>query len=116
MICTYRSVALLASLLLSFTFLQAQQVQPFDAYEAEANGYFLSPTPTPAGIVVSAITFAMYHDFPTFGTLGLGALIFFGFAGVYLSLLYVNRGFGIAAGTHAAYDLIVTILLASTTN
>jgi len=69
-----------------------------------------------AGIVVSAIAFAMYHDFPTFGTLELGALIFFGFAGVYLSLLYINRGFGIAAGTHAAYDLIVTILLASTTN
>ena len=69
-----------------------------------------------AGIIISAITFAMYHDFPDFGTLGLGALLFFGFAGIYLGLIYVNRGFGIAAGTHAAYDLVVTILLTSSSN
>lgn len=69
-----------------------------------------------AGIIISAVTFAMYHDFPDFGTLSLGALLFFGFAGIYLSLIYVNRGFGVAAGTHAAYDLVVTILFASSVN
>jgi hypothetical protein len=58
----------------------------------------------------------MYHDLPDFGTLSLGALLFFGFAGIYLSLIYVNRGFGVAAGTHAAYDLVVTILFASSVN
>ncbi len=66
-----------------------------------------------SGIIISSITFAMYHDFPDFGTLGVVALLFYGIAGVYLSLIYVNRGFGIAAGTHAAYDIVATTLLAS---
>jgi hypothetical protein len=65
------------------------------------------------GVIISAITFAMYHDFPEFGTLDVIPLFFFASAGVYLALLYVNRGFGIAAGTHAAYDVIATTLLAS---
>ena len=66
-----------------------------------------------SGVIMSSITFAMYHDFPNFGTLGVVALLFYGIAGVYLSLIYVNRGFGIAAGTHAAYDIVATTLLAS---
>ena len=65
------------------------------------------------GIVISAIAFALYHDFPDFNTLGGVSLLFFGIAGVYLGLIYVNRGFGIAAGTHAAYDVVATTLLAS---
>ena len=64
-----------------------------------------------SGIIISSIIFAMYHDFPDFGTLGVVALLFYGIAGVYLSLIYVNRGFGIAAGTHAAYDVVATTLL-----
>ncbi len=28
-------------------------------------------------------------------------------AGVFFSLVYVYRGFGIAAGSHAAYDILV---------
>ncbi len=66
-----------------------------------------------SGIIISSITFAMYHDFPDFNTLGVVALLFYGIAGVYLGLIYINRGFGIAAGTHAAYDIVATTLLAS---
>jgi hypothetical protein len=55
----------------------------------------------------------LYHDFPDFNTLSGVSLLFFGIAGVYLGLIYVNRGFGIAAGTHAAYDVVATTLLAS---
>ena len=40
-------------------------------------------------------------------------LFFFFTAGIYLGFLYVIRGFGIAAATHAAYDVVATTLLAS---
>ncbi|MDP6692928.1 MAG: CPBP family intramembrane metalloprotease [Phycisphaerales bacterium] len=66
-----------------------------------------------SGVIISAITFAAYHDFPNFGTLGATALFFYSIAGIYLGLIFVNRGFGIAAGTHAAYDIVATTLLAS---
>ncbi len=38
---------------------------------------------------------------------------FFFTAGVYLGFIYVIRGFGIAAATHAAYDVVATTLLVS---
>ena len=31
-------------------------------------------------------------------------------AGLFFALLFVVRGFGIAAGTHAAYDMLVGLL------
>ena len=65
------------------------------------------------GIFVSAILFALYHDLPNAGTLSPIVLFFFFGAGVYLGFLYVIRGFGIAAATHAVYDVIATILLVS---
>jgi hypothetical protein len=38
------------------------------------------------------------------------ALIFRFLAGVFFSILFVVRGFGIAAGTHAGYDILVRLL------
>jgi hypothetical protein len=35
-------------------------------------------------------------------------------AGLFFSALFVLRGFGITVGTHAAYDLLVGLLLAPT--
>jgi hypothetical protein len=67
------------------------------------------------GVVVSAILFALYHDLPDVGSLHPMSLFFFGLAGVYLGILYVSRGFGIAAATHAAYDVVATTILASMT-
>jgi hypothetical protein len=56
----------------------------------------------------------LYHDLPNIGNEGQALIIFFFFiAGVYLAFLYVIRGFGIAAGTHAAYDVVATTLLVS---
>ena len=66
-----------------------------------------------SGIIVSAIAFAMYHDFPE-GTLGAPTLLFYSIAGIYLGFIFVNRGFGIAAGTHAVYDVIATTVFTST--
>jgi membrane protease YdiL (CAAX protease family) len=65
-----------------------------------------------AGIVFSSILFALYHDLPNV-TLSEVSLFFFFIAGSYLGFLFVSRGFGIAAATHAAYDVVVTIIIAS---
>jgi len=67
------------------------------------------------GVFVSAVLFALYHDLPTAGSLSAIILFFFFTAGIYLGLLYVIRGFGIAAASHAAYDVVATILLVSIT-
>lgn len=62
-----------------------------------------------AALIVSAIVFSAYHlswdqlsggaQFPT------KAFLFRGVAGVYLGGLYVFRGFGIAVGAHAFYNV-----------
>lgn len=66
-----------------------------------------------AGIIVSAVLFALYHDLPDAGSLSAISLFFFFSAGVYLGILFVSRGFGIAAATHATYDVVATTILAS---
>lgn len=63
------------------------------------------------GVVLSAIVFALYHDLPNAGSLSALILFFFFTAGLYLGFLYVIRGFGIAAATHAAYDVVATTML-----
>ena len=66
-----------------------------------------------AGILISAILFALYHDLPNPGSLSAITLFFYSVAGLYLGILYVSRGFGVAAATHAAYDVVATTLLAT---
>jgi|TARA_X000000368_G_C23029072_1_gene711591 membrane protease YdiL (CAAX protease family) len=65
------------------------------------------------GVLASSLLFALYHDLPNAGTLSAPILFFFFAAGCYLGFLYIIRDFGIAAGTHAAYDVVATALLAS---
>jgi membrane protease YdiL (CAAX protease family) len=60
---------------------------------------------------VSAVAFAWYHDLPSPGTMPALRLVFYGTAGLYLALIYVTRGFGIAAGAHAAYDIVATAMV-----
>lgn len=68
-----------------------------------------------AGVVFSSVLFALYHDLPNAGSLSAISLFFFFSAGAYLGFLFVTRGFGIAAATHAAYDVVATTILASIT-
>ncbi|MDP7005455.1 MAG: CPBP family intramembrane metalloprotease [Phycisphaerales bacterium] len=65
------------------------------------------------GVIISSILFALYHDLPNAGSLSAISLFFFGIAGLYLGILYVTRGFGIAAATHAVYDIVATTILAA---
>lgn len=63
----------------------------------------------------SAVAFALYH-FPPFWdaaafshAFSAAKFAFYTFAGVYLAAVYVLRGFGIVAATHALYDVLVVM-------
>jgi hypothetical protein len=65
-------------------------------------------------VLLTSAAFATAHYVGRYGeSLELASLAFwFGFvfrflAGVFFSVLFVCRGFGIAAGSHAAYDILV---------
>ncbi|MEM6458741.1 MAG: CPBP family intramembrane glutamic endopeptidase [Planctomycetota bacterium] len=63
-------------------------------------------------IVISALAFALYHPFdshlPWAWSAGdWGRFSFYTLAGLYFAAIYVYRGFGIVAATHALYDVMV---------
>lgn len=61
---------------------------------------------------VSAVLFALYHDVAGSGVVDAVRLFFvYAAGGVFLGLLYVARGLGIAAAAHAIYDVLVIALL-----
>ena len=63
-------------------------------------------------VVVSALVFSAFHYVGPYGDrLELASFTFRALAGVWFSGLYVLRGFGITAWTHALYDVWVTALL-----
>lgn len=72
-----------------------------------------------AAVLGQALLFASFHHLPG-GPEAIGSfsqlravLPVFSFrtlAGVYFGFLYLERGFGIAAGAHAGYDLMVVLL------
>ncbi|MSR19038.1 MAG: CPBP family intramembrane metalloprotease [Phycisphaerales bacterium] len=63
---------------------------------------------TAIAILVSAALFALYHPLDgTNGAISPRRAIFYLVAGIYFGILYVVRGFGIAVGAHAAYDIVV---------
>ena len=69
-----------------------------------------------AAVTLSALAFALYH-FPPFWQSGEAFraafrwdhFIFFTIAGVYFAAIYILRGFGIVAATHAIYDVLVVV-------
>jgi hypothetical protein len=69
--------------------------------------------PLPAGAfaaVAGALIFSMFHYIGAYGdNLELGSFTFRAIAGVLFSGLYLLRGFGIAAWTHALYDVFLSV-------
>jgi membrane protease YdiL (CAAX protease family) len=57
-------------------------------------------------VFISAVLFAIYH-FSSSNPFSFTKFLIYVLGGWYLAGVYVIRGFGIAAGTHAAYDLLV---------
>jgi len=60
-------------------------------------------------VSASAVLFALYHYLGA-ETFQLQSLVFRTAAGMYFGVLFLTRGFGITAGCHIAYDLIVVSL------
>lgn len=56
----------------------------------------------------SAIAFALYH-FSSENPFDLGLAIYYTLAGIYFAGIYVVRGFGIVAATHALFDVLIVI-------
>ena len=76
----------------------------------------------PLMVVLSAVAFSLYHYrlpvYPFYLYLGSEAFDWQSFAfrtlaGVYFGLIFVWRGFGLTAGSHAAYDLLIVLLRAA---
>lgn len=60
-------------------------------------------------VVLSAVAFSLYH-FSGDNPFRWGPAAFYTGAGLYFAAVYVLRGFGVVAGTHAIYDVLVVIL------
>jgi hypothetical protein len=63
------------------------------------------------GVVVSALIFSAFHYVGALGDeFTIGSFTFRAIAGVAFSVLYVTRGLGITAWTHALYDVWITLV------
>jgi len=62
-------------------------------------------------VLVGATVFSLFHYVGPFGDrFGTYSFLFRALMGVFFSALYVARGFGITAWTHALYDVFVVLL------
>lgn len=66
-------------------------------------------------VIISAAGFMVYHDLTPGGATAVDfhLAIFYFLSGVYFGALFVLRGFGIAVGVHAIYDILVILVLPS---
>ena len=58
---------------------------------------------------ICALLFAGYH-FPSWETFNIPTFLFYTAAGIYLGVVCLSRGFGIAVTTHALYDVMVVLM------
>ena len=68
-----------------------------------------------AAVVASGLCFSLYHftaDQLIHASFPWVEFVFRALAGVYLGLVYLYRGFGIAVGAHAAWDIYVFLVAA----
>jgi membrane protease YdiL (CAAX protease family) len=70
------------------------------------------PLATLTAAVVSAVLFSAAHHVGPYGEPYEGAVFLFRLlAGVYFALLFQLRGFGVAVGAHACYDVLVGVAI-----
>ena len=63
-----------------------------------------------AVVLVSAVIFSGYHYLGP-ESFHWRTFAFRGLAGIYFGVLFLTRGFGVTAATHAAYDILVLLIL-----
>ncbi len=64
---------------------------------------------TALAVGICAILFTVYH-IPSSESFNLPTFLFYTAAGIYLGVVYLSRGFGIAVTTHALYDVMVVAM------
>ena len=75
---------------------------------------FSKSTSAVVSAIATALLFATAHHIgPTADTFSLFAFTFRAAAGLFFACVFFLRGFGITVGCHAAYDLLVGVLLVS---
>jgi hypothetical protein len=73
-----------------------------------------STSASAAAVVISALIFSSLHYIGSLGdTFTVQSFVFRAIAGLAFSGLYVTRGIGITAWTHALYDVLITVTVAS---
>jgi membrane protease YdiL (CAAX protease family) len=68
---------------------------------------------TVATVLITAVAFSAYHYLGQ-EAFSASTFIFRMTAGIFFGWLYLSRGFGITAGSHAAYDVFVSAIAVST--
>jgi membrane protease YdiL (CAAX protease family) len=63
----------------------------------------------PVIVAISAVSFSLYHYLSPTEHFIFRIFAFRALAGLYFGVIFMLRGFGITAGAHCAYDIIVTI-------
>jgi membrane protease YdiL (CAAX protease family) len=62
--------------------------------------------------LLAAVAFSLFHYMgPSGDRFALNSFLQRAFAGVYFSAIFVTRGFGVAAASHALYDILVGLIL-----
>ena len=61
-----------------------------------------------AALIITSVLFAAAHYLGPYGDhFDVASFSFRALAGIFFAVLFIFRGFGIAAGTHALYDMLV---------
>jgi membrane protease YdiL (CAAX protease family) len=64
-------------------------------------------------VVISGLLFSIYHYLSPSEDFRLQTFAFRTLAGIYFGVLFLTRGFGITAATHATYDVLIVLLTAA---
>jgi hypothetical protein len=67
----------------------------------------------PLMVVISAVAFSLYHYWGA-ETFEWPSFAFRTLAGIYFGLIFMWRGFGLTAGAHASYDIVIVLLRVAT--
>jgi Type II CAAX prenyl endopeptidase Rce1-like len=73
---------------------------------------FPGPLAVPLAAVIAAVVFAAAHHVGPYGEpVHSPVFLFRALAGLFFTAIYVARGFGVAVGAHAGYDILVGVVV-----
>jgi hypothetical protein len=61
-------------------------------------------------VLISAISFSAYHYLSPSEHYRTRTFVFRTVAGIYFGVVFITRGFGVTAGCHTAYDIMIMFI------